>query len=231
MYLALVFTLGTEMHYFKKNHDSNNKSNSNNNHHLIAVVATIFTLAVIITSSTVATGAATATIATATTPSAPSSGMIELSPQPVYQEQEKLESQTPINETHFEVVVSGNGTLTLPNGTETITTTSTRTGLVRMEDGSFSGKQVLTTEDGSESATATFYEIARFNMESGEGRGIAIAVFDTNSTGRLAALNGMILTGIDELHPDETGLVTLWEWHSGIPLPNMNITTGEGSSS
>ena len=100
-----------------------------------------------------------------------------------------------------------------------------------MEDGSFFGKQVLTTEDGSESATATFYEIARFNMESGEGRGIAIAVFDTNSSGRLAALSGMILTGIDELHPDETGRVTLWEWQSGIPLRNMNITTEEGSSS
>lgn len=161
---------------------------------------------------------------------ATSSG-INLSPQPVYQEHEKLESQTPINETHFEVVLSGNATLTLPNGTETITTTSTRTGLVRMIDGSFSGKQVLTTEDGSESATATFYEIARFNMQSGEGRGIAIAVFDTNSTGRLAALKGIILTGIDELHPDETGLVTLWEWQSGIPLPNMNITTEEEGSS
>jgi hypothetical protein len=214
-----------------------NNKNKNNNHPIARAITTISIIAIIVASTTTAMTIttplqATATTATtATTQSPTSSGTIELSPQPVYEEQEKLESQTPINGTHFEVVVSGNGTLTLPNATETITTTSTRTGVVRMEDGSFSGKQVLTTEDGSESATATFYEIARFDMESGEGRGIAIAVFDTNSTGRLAALSGMILTGIDELHPDETGRVTLWEWQSGIALPNMNITTEEGSSS
>lgn len=197
---------------------------------IVIIVVSTTTAMTTITTPVQAT-ASTATTATTTQSPASSSGMIELSPQPVYEEQEKLESQTPINDTHFEVVVSGNGTLTLPNGTETITTASTRTGAVRMVDGSFSGKQVLTTEDGSESATATFYEIARFNMQSGEGRGIAITVFDTDSTGRLAALNGMILIGIDELHPDETGRVTLWEWQSGIPLPNMNITTTEEGSS
>ena len=33
----------------------------------------------------------------------------------------------------------------------------------------------------------------------------------------------MILTGIDELHPDETGLFTLWEWQSRISLPFTTI--------
>lgn len=163
----------------------------------------------------------TATTTTITTVSQP-----ELSPQPVLQEQVRLESQTPVNNTHFGVVVSGSGTLTLPNGTEPIQVTSTKTGIVSLIDGAFSGKEVLTTEeDGSESATATFYEITRFNMESGEGRGIAIATFHTNSTGVLAPLNGMILTGIDELYPDQTGRQTLWEWQSGIPLPPP--TTGQ----
>jgi hypothetical protein len=151
----------------------------------------------------------------------PSSTGIQLSPQPVYQEQVRLESQTPVNDTHFEVVVSGNGTLTLPNVTEPIRVTSTKTGIVSMMEGAFSGKEVLTTEDGSESATATFYEITRFSMESGEGRGIAIATFHTNSTGVLAPLNGMILTGVDELYPDETGMQALWEWQSGIPYVEM----------
>ena len=96
-------------------------------------------------------------------------------------------------------------------------------------EGAFTGKEVVTTEDGSEIATSTFYEITRFNMQSGEGRGIAIATFHTNSTGVLAPLNGMILTGIDELYPDQTGRQTLWEWHSGIPLPPPTTAMEEPS--
>ena len=125
-----------------------------------------------------------------------------MTPQPFYQEQEKLESQVPLNQTHLQVIVSGIGTLTLPNGTETIRTTSTKSGIVSMMEGAFTGKEILTTEDGSENATATIYEIVRFNMQNGEGRGIAIAYIHTDSTGSLAPLEGMILTGIDELHPD-----------------------------
>jgi hypothetical protein len=165
------------------------------------------------------------TITTTTTAASGSTSSLgtELSPQPVYQEQEKLESQIPINQTHFQVIVSGNGTLTLPNGTETIRTTSTKSGIVSMMEGAFTGKEeILTTEDDtSENATATVYEIVRFNFETGEGRGIVTAHLHTNSTGRLAPLDGMILAGHDELHPDGTGLLTLWEWHSGIPYLEM----------
>ena len=135
----------------------------------------------------------------------------------IYQTQEKLVSQVPINQTHAEFVVSTNGTLTLPNGTETIRTTSTKSGIVSMMDGTFSGKEVLTTEDGTENATATIYEIIRFNMEAGTGTGIAMALFHTNSTKLLAPLDGMILTGRGELYTDETGLHSLWKWQSGIP--------------
>jgi hypothetical protein len=61
----------------------------------------------------------------------------------------------------------------------------------------------LTTEDGSESATATVCQLVRFNMENGVGRAIVIAYIHTDSTGRLAPLEGMILTGIDELTQTE----------------------------
>jgi hypothetical protein len=214
------------MKYFKKNTENN---------HLAAVLVltiAITTTAVLaattslsslpITSRIAIPAAATPTTGNATnktTTTITTASQPELSQQPVLQEQVSLESQTPVNDTHFGVVVSGNGTLTLPNGTEPIRVTSTKTGIVLLMEGAFSGKEVLTTEDGSESATATFYEITRFSMESGEGRGIAIATFHTNSTGVLAPLNGMILTGVDELHPDETGMQTLWEWQSGVPLP------------
>ena len=154
-----------------------------------------------------------------------SSSGIELTPQPFYQEQEKLESQIPLNQTHLQVIVSGNGTLTLPNGTETIRITSTKSGIVSMMEGAFAGKEILTTEDGSENATATVYEIVRFNMQNGEGRGIAIAYIHTDSTGRLAPLEGMILIGIDELYPDGSGMLTLWEWQSGVPHVSMQPPT------
>jgi hypothetical protein len=61
----------------------------------------------------------------------------------------------------------------------------------------------LTTEDGSESVTATVCQLVRFNMENGVGRAIVIAYIHTDSTGRLAPLEGMILTGIDELTQTE----------------------------
>jgi hypothetical protein len=184
-----------------------------NNTKVTATAASILTLAIIIMAAS--NLAVTSALAT-TTPPASQSG-IELSLQPVYQTQEKLVSQSPINQTHAEFVVSANGTLTLPNGTETIRTTSTKSGIVSMVDGTFAGKEFLTSEDGSENATATIYEIIRFNMETGNGTGVAIALFHTNSTELLAPLDGMILTGRGELYTDETGLHSLWKWQSGIP--------------
>ena len=160
--------------------------------------------------------AAPALATTTTTPPASQSG-IDLSSQPIYQTQEKLVSQIPINQTHAEFVVSANGTLTLPNGTETIRTNSTKSGIVSMKDGTFAGKEILTSEDGSENATATIYEIIRFNMEAGNGTGVAIALLHTNSTELLAPLDGMILTGRGELYTDETGLHSSWKWQSEIP--------------
>ena len=192
--------------------------NKRGNNTKVTVAATsILTLAIIMAASNMAVGPALAT----TTPPASQSG-IELSSQPVYQTQETLVSQSPINQTHAEFVVSANGTLTLPNATETIRTTSTKSGIVSMMDGTFAGKEILTTEDGSENATATVYEILRFNMEAGNGTGIAIALFHTNSTELLAPLDGMILTGRGELYTDETGLHSLWKWQSGIPYVKMH---------
>ena len=179
-------------------------------------------------------GAATTTTYSTTT-SPPSAGtssseIIQLSPEPVYREVHTPISRTPINQTHFEVPISGNGTVTLPNTTETISITSTGTYLSSL-DGTAVGKEVLTTEDGSESATAKIYGVAQLE----ERRGIIIGVFDTNSTGRLAPLDGMILAGQIEYPPEEdVTLITLWEWQSGRPLSTAtsetNVTTAAGTT-
>jgi hypothetical protein len=196
------------MHYFYRN---------NNNNYLITVATAIFTLAM--AASSMAAPAATTTETgsnTTTTATTSSFSDIELSPQPIYQEHVRDVSETLINQTHAELVVEGNGTLTLPNSKESVRTTSTGSGIVSIFS-TFAGKEILTTEDGSENATAISYEIARSNKEQGIGKGISIAVINTNSTGRLAPLDGMILVGQEEVQPDGRALLTYWEWQSGIP--------------
>src|SRR5918996_1013036 len=201
----MVFIVGSKMYHLK------------NNNHLIAAI--IFTLAIMAASNMATPAAATTTTSNAiTTTTTTSSSGIELSPQPIYQEHVRDLSETVINQTHAQLVVEGNGTLTLQNSTETIKTTSTGSGIVSII-GTFAGKEILTTVDGSENATATFYEIARSNKEEEIGKGIAIAIIHTNSTGRLAPLDGMILAGQEEFQPDGRALITFWEWQSGIPLP------------
>jgi hypothetical protein len=205
-------------------HHNLNKNNSNRR--LIAaasaIPATIFIVSIIFASSMVGPVAATTTIASNTTTS--SSG-IELSPQPIWQERQISVSDTPINNTHTSITFIGNGTLTLPNTTETINTTSNSTALIEFMTNSGQKKETIKTEDG-ETVTATSYEIANFNPITGEGKGIVITVFNTNSTGTLAPLNGMILEGIHDIQPTPVQSFTFWEWQSGIPLPST-ITTIE----
>jgi hypothetical protein len=214
-----------------------NHNLSKKNNRYVRITATIFTLAIIaVAASSMATApvveatVTTTDATTTTTAPVPSSSGLELSPEPVYQERQTVVSETPINQTHVQLTTSGNGTLTLPNTTETINTTSTGS-IIASLDGTAAGKEVITTEDGSESATATFYGIARFGME--EGRGIIIALLDTDSTtGRLAPLDNMILAGQIEFPPEETiaSFITLWEWQSGIPLPTGTNTTATTSN-
>ena len=194
--------------------------NKMRNNAKVTAATSILTLTIIMAASSMAVAP---TLAAATVSASSSSG-IELSPEPVYQEQVRDEGETPINQTHIQLSFSGNGTLNLPNGTEPIRTISRGSGIASMI-GTFAGKEILTTEDGSESATVTFYEIVRFGEQ--QGRGIATAVVETNSTGMLAPLDGMIMVGVDELPQEGNSTVTLWEWQSGIPLPTAATTTPE----
>lgn len=170
------------------------------------------------------------TTATTMPASSPSSGL-ELSPQPVYQEISRETSVIQINQTHIQFAFNGNGTFTLPNTTETINTTSTGSVIVSLVKGTGIGQEVLSTEDGTENANATFFGIARFDLEQDSGKSLITSIINTNSTGRLAPLNGMILVGQAEFPPGEISYLTLWEWQSGIPLPTTTSTTMEGSAS
>jgi hypothetical protein len=192
--------------------NNNTKRSLINNVYLATTAATIiFTLTIIFPSVTITPVSASTTGNDTTT--TPSSGL-ELSAQPVWVEHAAITGVTPINETHSSVTYSGNGTLTLPNTTQAINTTSNGSALVSIATESGQGKVTIRTEDGEETATVTFYEIDRHpDITTGEGKGIVIAVINTNSTsGMLAPLNGMILVGINEFQTTTgEGRFTLWE--------------------
>jgi hypothetical protein len=212
------------MHRFRAWH-SEMKHNLKKIRHVITA-ATIFTLAIMtIASIMAATPAAATTMTTTTSPE--EAEILELSPQPVLRERQITISQTPINQTHVLFTDSGNGTITLPNTTEAINFTGTDSVVASIVDGTAVGKEVFTTLDGSEVVNGTVFALARFNMEEGTGKGIVILLLQTNSTGRLAPVDGMILAGHIEFHPDGSAKSTMWEWQSGVPLPPQPTTAEE----
>lgn len=202
-------------------HHLNNEKENN----ILAISATIFTLAIIavalsmVSSTPVAatTGNTTATTSSSTmnTTTPLTSSGIELSPNPIQQERITTTSQTPINQTHMSITYSGNGTLTLPNTSETINITTNGSGIVSLMDQSVYGKETIRTEDG-QTATATFYEIVKLDPTTGAGKGITMGVMHTDSTGTLAPFNGTILVGTDDIQPNGQEVITIWEWESGI---------------
>ncbi len=227
--LSMIFMLGTEMKHLNKK-----------NNRYVRIVATIVTLAIIAAASSMATAPAAATPATtgnatnttSTTTTTTTTSQPELSPQPIYEERSPPGPVTPINETHGILTFSGNGMLTLPNTTQTINTTHEGTAVLSFTTSSGYGKETIRTENG-ETATATVYEIVQFNNPAalgGEGKGIVTAVFQTNSTGMLAPLNGTIAVGIDEISPTDESHTTLWKWESGIPLPTATTTTSDANA-
>jgi hypothetical protein len=205
----------------------------------LATAATIFTLAIIFASTTISPiSASTTGNTTATTAS--SSGL-ELSAQPVWDEQATSTSVTPTNETHRVATFIGNGTMTVPDTGETINMTNNGTAFISFVPGynetvSAYGREYVFSEDDNDTIAITFNEIIRYNPETFEGNGLVIAVFDNNATGSLAPFNGMLVVGTHEEDPStQAATIRLWEWESGIPIPTMasaiNPTLEESSTS
>ena len=131
-----------------------------------------------------------------------------LAEKPFLVEHGKTVAATPINQTHIQISLAGNGTITLPNSTETIMTNDTGNALARLTPtGNIAHGQIhITTEDGSENATVFFTEIGQ------NERGIGVAHFITDSTGKLAFLDNMVAVIQDELQPNGDTHITAWEW-------------------
>jgi hypothetical protein len=137
-----------------------------------------------------------------------SNNTITLSEKPFLIEHGRTVAATPINQTHMHISLVGNGTITLPNSTETVMTKDTGNAIARLTPtGNIVNGQIhLGTEDGSENATVFFTEIGQ------GGKGVGVAYFTTNSTGKLAFLNNMVAVIEDEIQPNGDTLITAWEW-------------------
>ena len=172
--------------------------------------------------------AATTTAAYSTTSAPPPLSGIKLSSQPIYQESTPPGTVTPINQTHIGATHTGNGTLTLPNSNQTISTTGNGTAIVSLATPSAIAKTTIRAPNG-ETATLTFYEIIQFSNPAeaplGGGKGFKIIIFHTNSTGMLAPLDGVIAAGINDIQPNGESELTAWRWESGIPLSTNTTAT------
>jgi hypothetical protein len=133
---------------------------------------------------------------------------IILAEKPFLVEDGKTVAATPINQTHMQISLVGNGTITLPNSTETVTTKDTGNAVARLTStGNIVHGQIrISTEEGSENGTVFFTEIGQ------NGQGVGVAYFTTNSTGKLAFLDNMVAVIEDELQPNGNTLITAWEW-------------------
>ena len=147
------------------------------------------------------------------TPSTPSVGAnvphaIILAEKPFLIEHGRTLAANPINQTHIQISLAGNGTITLPNSTETVMTKDIGSAIARLTPtGNIAQGQIhISTEDGSENATVFFTEIGQ------NEKGIGVAYFTTNSTGRLAFLDNMVGVIQDEVQPNGDTFITAWAW-------------------
>jgi hypothetical protein len=213
------------MNSLNNNNNNNNRKIPllNNTYLATTAVATLFTLVIIFASTTTPVSASTTGNTTATT----SSSALELSAQPVWDEQATSTSVTPINETHRVATFIGNGTMTVPDSGETINMTNNGTAFISFVPGynetvSAYGREYVFSENDNDTTAITFNEIIRYDPATFEGNGLVIAVFDNNATGSLAPFNGMMVVGTHEEDPStQAATIRLWEWESGIPIPTM----------
>jgi hypothetical protein len=179
----------------------------------LGMVTILYTTTQVISAnaSTIPTGGATETNESTAPTSNNNNNAITLAEKPFLVEHGRTVAATPINQTHIQISLAGNGRITLPNSTETVMTKDTGNAIARLTPtGNIVHGQIhVRTEDGSENATVFFTEIGQ-----GE-KGVGVAYFITNSTGKLAFLDNMIAVIEDEIQPNGDTLITAWEWSGG----------------
>jgi hypothetical protein len=176
------------------------------------ITALLYTTQVISANASISDGDATETnesiVPISNNNSNNSNNSIVLAEKPFLVEHGRTVAANPVNQTHIQISLAGNGTITLPNSTETVKTKDTGDAIARLTPtGNIAQGQIhISTEDGSENAIVFFTEIGQ-NEE-----GIGVAYFATNSTGKLAFLDNIVAVIQDEVQPNGDTLITAWEW-------------------
>jgi hypothetical protein len=173
-------------------------------------MATLLSTTEVISVNASTTGGATETNGSITPTRSNNNTIIFLAEKPFLVEHGRTVAANPINQTHIQISLVGNGTITLPNSTETVMTKDSGNAIARLTPtGNIVNGQIhIRTEDGSENATVFFTEIGQ------NEKGIGVAYFITNSTGKLAFLNNMVAVIQDEIQPNGDTLITAWEWRA-----------------
>jgi hypothetical protein len=137
-----------------------------------------------------------------------SNNAITLANKPFLVEHGRTVAANPINQTHIQISLVGNGTIMLPNSTETVKTKDTGNAVARLTPtGNIAQGEIhISTEDGSENGTVFFTEIGQ------NEKGIGVAYFSTNSTDKLAFLDNIVAVIQDEIQPNGDTMITAWEW-------------------
>jgi hypothetical protein len=140
-----------------------------------------------------------------------SNNTVTLAEEPFLVEHGRTIAANPINQTHIAISLVGNGTIMLPNSTETVMTKDTGYAIARLTPtGNIVNGQIrISIEDGSENGTVFFTEIGQ------NQKGVGVAYFTTNSTGKLAFLDNVVAVIQDEIQPNGDTLITAWEWRGG----------------
>jgi hypothetical protein len=145
-----------------------------------------------------------------------SSFVLDYSPNPIVDEVVINTGETPINETHTIVTFVGNGTMTVPDTGKTFNQTNHGYAIISPLTGSPGalssyGKETVLSDNG-DTTSFTFYEIIQSDTTNPQGKGILIAVYDSNATGIFAPFNNVIAIGTHEEPLNPEAFLTLWEW-------------------
>ena len=109
--------------------------------------------------------------------------------------------------------LSGSGTIRLPDSTSPLNFTSTGTEITDSARSAVVSNETITQDSGIESAKVSMFQVAHYRSDDGIQRNAVIAIFSTNATGQLAALDGLV--GIGESELTEGGAVQTELWRLG----------------
>lgn len=135
---------------------------------------------------------------------------LDTSDDPFYSEVVSKKAASYLSERLSVGMLSGSGEMSLPNSTSMLNFTTTGTEIIDAKTSAVVSNETITLVSGDENAQVSMFQIAHYRSDDGIQRKAVIAVFATNSTGELAALDGKVGLGESELTDAGDLQIKLW---------------------